>query len=222
MLQCEHCHVELPEAPARCPLCGSIPDGDPGEHDYRFPALPPAPKTISRVLLAWIAFSAICAAAVCITINLILPAGGWWSLFVVAGIASLWVDFAIMLKKRKNLPKSILWQVAAVSLIAYAWDRFTGFHGWSVDYVLPILCTCAMIGMTLVAKIRKLHIQDYILYLVLVCILGIVSFVLILTGTVRVVIPSAISFGSAILFLAALFFFEGKALWAEIQRRLHL
>lgn len=222
MTRCERCRVELPDAPRRCPLCQGFPEGETGGSNSRFPVLPTPEGTVSRILLVWIAFGTVCGAAICVTVNLILPDVGWWSLFVVAGMASLWADFSIVIKKRKNLPKSILWQVVAVFLIAYVWDRFTGFHGWSLDFVLPILCTCAMIGMTLIAKIRRLHIQGYILYLVMVCILGLVSFVLILTRAVRVVIPSAISFGSSIIFLAALLFFEGKALWAEIQRRLHL
>lgn len=222
MFRCEYCNIDLPDAPSRCPLCQNTPTGLPCGGERRFPILPASKKAASRTFLALIAFGTVCAAVICITINLILPAGGWWSMFVVAGIGSLWMDFAVMVKKRRNLPKSILWQVAAVSLIAYMWDRFTGFRGWSVDYVLPILCTCAMIAMTLVAKIRRLHIQDYILYLVIDCILGPISFILILVGAVHVVIPSAVCFGSSLVFLAALLFFEGRSLWTEIQRRLHL
>lgn len=110
----------------------------------------------------------------------------------------------------------------AVSLIAFIWDLVTGYGGWSLDYVLPILSSAAMIAMVVVSKARRLDIQDYILYLLIDIILGIASFVLILTGAVRIVVPSAISFGGSVVFLAFLLFFEGQALWAEIQRRLHL
>lgn len=222
MLRCEHCGVGLPGAPRACPLCQGALTGEPDETGRAFPDLPEGGSVIRRKLLSWIAFGTACMAAVCIAINLILPAGGGWSLFVAAGIASLWIDFGIMLKKWRNLPKSILWQVAVVSLIAYVWDRFTGFHGWSVDYVLPILCICAMIAMTVVSKIRKLHAQDYVLYLGLDCMLGLVSFVLILTGAVRVVTPSALCFASSLIFLAFLLFFEGKSVLDEIKRRTHL
>jgi hypothetical protein len=143
-------------------------------------------------------------------------------MFVLAGIASLWIDFALVLKKQKNLPKSIIWQVIVVSLIAFLWDIFTAYKGWSREFVLPILSVSALLALTVVAKARRLDIQDYILYLMIVCVFGIVSFVLILTGAVRVVIPSAINFCVAVVFLAFLLFFEGKALWAEVQRRLHL
>lgn len=222
MLRCEHCQVDLPGEQNRCPLCQSKPSGTEDGSNNRFPSLPEFRLTVSRILMAWSAFGTVCVAAICITINLILPAGGWWSLFILAGIASLWIDFALILLKRKNLPKNILWQVAVVSLIAFLWDILTGFRGWSLDYVFPILCSCGMVAMTIVAKARRLDIQDYIMYLVIDCILGIVSFILILADAVRVVIPSAISFGSSIIFLGFLLFFEGKALWAEIQRRLHL
>lgn len=222
MLHCKHCNVALPGEPLRCPLCQNPPSGIPDDSGSKFPSLPPSRLSANKTLLVWIAFGTICVAAICASINLIYPTGGWWSLFVAIGIISLWVDFSLMLKKRKNLPKSILWQVVAISGIAFLWDLFTGYRGWSLDYVLPILCTCAMVAMTVIARIRKLSIQDYILYLVVDCILGIVSLALILTGVTRIVIPSAICFGSSIIFLAFLFIFEGKALIAEMQRRMHL
>jgi hypothetical protein len=221
MLYCEHCKVRLPGAQSRCPLCQSKPAGSPDGSGSRFPRLPESRGTVSRALITWLAFASVCAAAVCITVNITVPAGGWWSMFVLAGFASLWVDFAVVLKKRKNLPKNIIWQVVIVSLTAFLWDIFTAYKGWSLEYVLPILSASAMLALTIVAKVRSLDIQDYILYLVIACVFGIVSFVLILTGAVQVVIPSAVNFCAALVFLAFLLFFEGKALRAEVQRRLH-
>ncbi|WZL79754.1 DUF6320 domain-containing protein [Eubacteriales bacterium mix99] len=220
MLRCDRCGIDLPGNPLRCPLCQSALSGTPDNTGNRFPVPNTLPKA-SRKLLALIAFGTVCASVISVVINLIRPAGGWWSLFVITGFASLWIDFAVLIRKRNNLTKDVLWQAVVVSLLAYLWDRFTGFHGWSLDYVLPILCTCAMIAITLIAQIQKLHIQDYILYLFMDCMLGIISFVLIRARIVRVITPCAICFGASVIFLAALLFFERKALWEEIQRRLH-
>lgn len=221
MLRCEHCKVDLPGSPTRCPLCQNRPVGTPDGSPAPFPVITPA-KPVSRLLLTWLAFGSVCAAAICATINLILPSGGWWSLFVAAGLASLWVDFAIFIKKRDNLPKSMIWQAALISIIALLWDLLTGWHRWSIDYVLPILSSSAMLAMIIYAKVRRLEIQDYLFYLVIACVLGLVSFIMLLAGAVRVVIPSAVTFGISVIFLAFLLFFEGKALLEEIQRRFHL
>ena len=221
MLRCRNCNIWLPGSPKQCPLCKGELTGTADNELSAFPKRLPSQKLFSKKTLAITAFCCVCASAVCIAVNLILPSHGWWSLFVFAGLLSLWADFAMLYRKRRNPAKNILWQVAFVSVVALLWDFFTGFHGWSLDYVLPILCVCAMISIVLLANIWKMHVQDYIIYLVIDCILGVASLILILTGILHVVIPSAICFGASVIFLAALLFFQGKALRAEIQRRLH-
>ena len=220
MLYCKNCMARLPGKYERCPLCQRALTGNADEAGNVFPVIPPRGGANSRLLLR-LAFGSVAVAAVCVAVNLILPSGGWWFLFVVGGIASFWVSLALVLKKGRNIPKTILWQVASLSLLAYLWDLFTGFHGWSLNYVLPILCTCAMVAMSVIAKIRKLDIESYLLYLIMDCVFGILSFTLLVIGKTSVVIPSAICFASTIIFLAALLFFEGKTLFAELQRRFH-
>ncbi|MBC8545891.1 hypothetical protein H8711_02915 [Clostridiaceae bacterium NSJ-31] len=221
MLYCKKCKLSVTGAPRRCPLCQGDLTGVPEPDAAVFPTVPPAAHPHRR-LIHLIQFVTAAVAVVCVTINLCLPSGGWWSLFVLAGIASLWLSFALLMKKRGNLPKTILWQVTLISVLAVVWDWFTGFHGWSIDYVIPILCTCAMAAMGTIARIRKLRIGDYIIYLVLDSFLGILPLVLILTGAVHVIYPSAICVGASLLSLSALFIFEGKAMRAELLRRLHL
>ena len=203
----------------RCPLCQGDLTGDP-VRENPFPWLSYSKRF--GFFLRMVAFAGAIAAAVCIAVNLSFPSGGWWSMFVIAGLGSLWIALWFIIKKRTNIPKTILWQVAVISLLALVWDKFTGWHGWSIDYVVPILCGCTMCAMALIARILHLRIQDYIIYLILDSILGIIPLILILCGAVQIVYPSAICVAISIISLAALFIFEGTALHNEIVRRLHL
>lgn len=221
MLTCRNCKIILSGKYRCCPLCQGDLEGTPEAAGNVFPVIP-VRRNAHRALSAWLAFGSVAAVSVCVAVNLILPSGGWWFLFVVCGIVSVWISLALVLKKRRNIPKTILWQVGVLSILAYVWDRFTGFQGWSLNYVFPILCTSAMLTMSVIARIRKLDIQNYIFYLIIDCVFGILSFTLLVMGRISVVIPSAVCFASTIIFLAALLFFEGKALLAEIQRRFHL
>ena len=221
MLYCKNCRVRLPGNYKRCPLCQGDLSGKADENGNVFPVIPLRTDS-SHALMVWLSFCSVAAAAVCMAVNLVLPSAGWWFLFVIGGIGSFWISLALVLKKRKNIPKTILWQVGLLSILAYFWDRFTGFQGWSLNYVFPILCTGAMVAMSVIARVRKLDIQSYIFYLIIDCVFGILSFVLLAIGKITVVIPSAVCFASTIIFLAALLLFEGKALFAEIQRRFHL
>lgn len=134
MKYCEKCRVSVPGDLRTCPLCqGDLSgQGEPGRGT--FPALP-APKHPHRGLLQLIGLGTIAAAAVCIAVNLSLPQSGWWSVFVVAGVISFWLTFWVVVKKRGNIPKTILWQVGLISALALFWDWWTGGRlSWSVDF----------------------------------------------------------------------------------------
>ena len=196
--------------------------GNPGRGT--FPALP-APKHPHRGLLQLIGLGTIAAAAVCIAVNLKFAAKRLvvrFRSFAVSYI-SFWLTFWVVVKKRGNIPKTILWQVGLISAPALFWVwRTGGRFSWSVDFVIPLLLTGAMIAMAVIARVMRLKIQDYILYLMLDAIFGFIPFVLLLCGSLRVVYPSAACVAISIISLAALCLYEGKAMKNEILRRLHL
>lgn len=167
MLRCEHCKVDLPDIPSRCPLCMNSALWYSGFRRKPLPLLFASKGSFSQKVTIWVAFVSVCAALISVAVNLVFPANGWWSIFVIAGIGSFWTDFVIMAKKYRNMPKSIIWQAVLVIIIAFIWDFATGFNGWSVDFVFPILCTCSMVATILSHGFRKFHIQDYIFYLIL-------------------------------------------------------
>lgn len=236
MRRCEKCQVSLTGQPAHCPLCGSdtapreesasgfppaagslAAGGDGRSYPYLPYAVPPHIRLIRLLQLGTIV-----AAVICVAINYILPSRGWWSLFVIAGIASFWLTFSIAMRKRHNIPKNLVWQTVLISVLALLWDIFTGFRGWSVDYVIPILCVGTMACLSVWARIKKLRAGDYLIYLIIDSIFGIVPLLLLLLDIPRVNFPSTICIAVSVVSLSSLWLLEGNALWAEICRRLHV
>lgn len=221
MLRCKNCNVDLPDNPKHCPLCGnSVSSGDEAESSC-FPNLKPYKNSIRLRLMRLAAFLSVCIVLVCVFINFIVK-GSFWSVFVAAGIGSFWADYAVMAKRYKTPIKSIVWQTVLVSAIAVIWDIATGWKGWSVDFVFPIVCSCSSIAIFLGIKLGRLDIRDYILYLIMDDILGIMPLAAVLILKRGIILPSGISFMiSAILFIMLLFF-RWRELHNEVQRRMHI
>lgn len=225
-MYCEKCKVTVrgggggggSGAEALCPLCqGRITGEGTGEV---FPVLnteKPEGKLLRLMFLIMLV-----ASVVCITINVSMPSTGYWSLLVIAGFFSFDLSFYVLISKRKNIYKTILWEVAILSVIAVLWDISTGFRGWSTDFVIPITCTAAMAAMAVIAQITHLKIEDYIVYLIIDGVFGLISLLLILLDVTNYRLPSLICIGSSVISFGALMIFEGPAMTSEIRRRLHL
>ena len=111
MLYCEKCGVYLSGSMERCPLCQGAVTGQPEEDAY-----PPLPETARpyglTVRLAGLLTAA--ALTVCAAVNYCFPEGGWWFLFVAAGLGSAWLLTGVALWKRRNPMKAIAWLLAVV------------------------------------------------------------------------------------------------------------
>jgi len=151
-----------------------------------------------------------------------MPGGGAWSLFILGGLASVWASLITIINQRKNIPKNIVYQVMTISVTALIWDTLTGWRGWSINYIIPLVCVFAMISMAVISKIRKLHIEDYILYIIIDSLFGIVPVIFIILGLLDVLYPSIICISTSIISLSTIIIFEDKSLKAEIKRRLHV
>lgn len=116
----------------------------------------------------------------------------------------------------------ILWQLFLVSVLSILWDYFTGWHGWSLDFVVPGICLVAMLSMTIVSRVMKVCVEEYLIYSVLGCLFGIVPLIFLLTGLVNYVYLPLICVAASIIFLAAIVIYQGENIAADLKRRLHL
>lgn len=217
MRYCEQCGIQLSGTPERCPLCQGPLAGEPGEPSY--PRVSPAPhrRAMRRVALAAVAAGTICGA-----VNLSVPESGWWSLFVIAGLATSWLLLWAAVRKQGSPAKAILWQLGIICALALLWDWCTGFHGWSVDFVVPIFIPCMQLAMAVTAWAMRLRKGEYLFFLILSLAAGLLPLISLGCGLLRVVYPSVICGGISIVGLAALVLFRGSELREEIARRIHL
>lgn len=223
MLYCNKCRVNVAGSRKRCPLCQGILSGTAEPEKEVFPVLPRR-YSQSGLLLRAMIFLSVTAAVVCFAINAIFPVERLWSLFVAVGIAFMWMGLATALRKRHNIPKTILWEVVLLSVFSVIWDLLIGkqWIGWSVDYVIPSLCVFALLSMVVIAKILHLQMEDYLSYLMIGILFGILPIVFLLTGLVNVRYPSILCVASSVVFLTALVSFQGKNMQDELRKKLHL
>lgn len=219
MLYCEKCGVYLSGSMERCPLCQGAVTGQPEEDAY-----PPLSETARpyglTVRLAGLLTAA--ALTVCAAVNYCFPEGGWWFLFVAAGLGSAWLLTGVALWKRRNPMKAIAWLLAVVPALVLAWDWRTGFMGWSINFVLPCFIPCMQLAAAGAARILRLRPADYLLYLSICILAGFFPLIPLFCGALWMIYPSVVCAGVSAISLSALLLFRGPALKAEIIRRGHL
>ncbi|HHX62584.1 MAG TPA: hypothetical protein GX707_18005 [Epulopiscium sp.] len=220
MKYCRHCNVDIRGNHDKCPLCENILEELKGKSEEIFPQIPPFYK--SHLALKIMIFISIVALVISFAINMIFPSNINWPILFMFAVLSIWGGLIIIVQKRYHIPKKIVWQVFIISILAVFWDYKTGWMGWSLDYVIPIACVSAMIIMYVTAKIMHVSIRDYITYILLDGIFGIIPVLFILFDLVKVVYPSIISIGFSIISLSAIFIFQGGEIKAEISKRMHI
>ncbi|MGO1369908.1 MAG: DUF6320 domain-containing protein [Senegalia sp. (in: firmicutes)] len=221
MKYCKHCKVYIRGKHDRCILCENILEKEVKiENEDIYPEIPPFYE--SHLAIKIMIFITIVALVVSVGINIIFKSDINWLILFMLGVVSIWVGLIIIVQKRYHIPKKILWQVIVISIFAIFWDYATGWIGWSLDYVIPIACVSAMIIMYVTAKIMKLSVRDYITYVLLDGIFGIIPVVFIIFDLVNILYPSIISIGFSIISISAIFIFQGKEIKSEMNKRMHI
>jgi hypothetical protein len=222
MHYCSQCRLKVRGSRVRCVLCGKSLSAsvEPEGSDDVFPDIPPDFESHLAIrILVFISFTAVVAS---FAIRMIFPTETNWPLFVIFGLVSLWLGLIIVVRKRHNTPKIIMWQVAVISLLSVFWDWQTGWHGWSLDYLIPIVYVAAELVMYITAKIMKLGIREYLTYALLDGLFGILPVLFILFHWVKFLYPSILCAAFSAIFLAAIFIFQGDQINKELKKKMHI
>ena len=141
---------------------------------------------------------------------------------VLAGVGAAWAATAQAIRRRSSFCKHILYQVVTVGLVVVLFDLMTGFHRWSFNYVIPLMCTLTMLVIAAIAVTGHRMVSNYIIYMVLSAVFGIVPILFVLFHWTDVLWPTVFTAAASIIYLAGLLLFIGRDTVSELKKRLHL
>lgn len=218
MKNCPSCKLMIRGRRSRCPLCQNALEGEGTPSPFPIIDTPRSRTFFVRLLV----FATIASAIICVIINLALPSTGFWSIFVVAGVACMWLSLSIALRKRRDLLKNIAWQAIVISTLAIVWDVGTHWRAWSVNFVVPSIFIITMLLTPLLAKLLKMPRHSFIAYFALVFAFGLIPSAFLVFRLVTVPLPSLLSVGLSGVSLLALAVFGGRVIVDELRRRFHV
>ncbi len=221
MQNCDNCKVYLKGNHKVCPLCGGIIQDNEEVSEEVFPYIPTIYQEFNIYIRTLILIS-IAVMVISFAVNLMFTEESRWSLLVAAGVLCMWISLFFIIRKKNNIPKTILWQVALIVVLSILWDFSMGWIGWSIDYILPTVCVGAMIVMAISAKLLKIGTRDLIIYFFVDGIFGFIPIIFLLFGGLHVLYPSVICVAASAISISAMIIYEGENMKVELNKRMHI
>lgn len=221
MSTCPECAVQVEGDWTRCPLCAAALSGGGAAGPWPVVPLRFSRRRVLRVLsLASLAVIVLSFLAQLLFQPEAKGLGALRSTWL--GIATTWLVVVMAISKRRNIAKAVVYLVVAAGAVSVYWDYLTDFSGWSLTYVVPIVCFASIVGLLLTVRLIRMETADHIVYTGLVVLLGLTPLLFLALGWVGTWIPSAICGALSAAAVVLLLTVGGGAMRHELAQRLHL
>jgi len=218
MKQCKKCHINLDTFANQCPLCNSAIESSP---DFQS-SYPMINDIINKSLFRKIVFflASLISLSV-IALNYFLTPNIRWSFFAVLQIFLSYYVFYNILNGQRKVIKFLLALSFVITFLSIFWDIYTGFHGWSTNYVLPSLCISYGTFMLILRFVDYFAFRENSSYIYLNICLEFVPLILVSLNYAKLntLIYLAGFFG--IINLLILIVFDGSDLKEDILKKMH-
>lgn len=221
MGKCKQCKIEIKDNTQICPLCKCVTEQDQssenGYPDIRFRAR--KLYLVVRILL----FAAILAQVLLVYLNYKYFAGIYWSVITGAGFSYLYfvARFAILNDNAGYRSKFLTLTFLGILYVILI-DYVVGYHGWSVNFVLPGGLLFVDLFIVVLMFVNRRNWQSYLMLELGMIFLSAVPLLLIWLGIVTETFISGFAFTvSVLLFLGTLIIGDRRAR-SELKRRFHI
>lgn len=222
MQYCPLCQVKVVGSKRCCPLCRGKLTGEPDPQSEVFPQVV-APYRRARVARRIITLCVLIVIACSIQVETIWHPSSNWPYLVIAASLCAWLAVMLGISRRRLLMQNLTAQALLFSILSVAWDIGTGWHAWSIEWVIPILLLGGVGVLLLLKLILRVPMVDAVGWIGVLSILGwIAPIVLMLLDKVQVKLPSMICSGGSFLTLVILVVFFHRYMRDEAARRFHL
>lgn len=221
MRRCEICGAKLTGRRKICPLCGQTLDSSVTKEDFE--VYPEVPIRLTYRGLNWIISLwgvVMLALLVVLKLTVLRRMPYFWPLCL--GVAGAHVILLAGVRKWRNLPKSVMYAAVACVLISLALDLLTGWRGWSLNFVLPILGGgLESFFFALCVSVRGKH-SAYGIYFFLSSLWVATVLILAFTGVITLWLPTLVATLLAAILMVILTALQGRDFLSELSRRFHI
>lgn len=192
------------------------------EEKNEFPGCGEIQQKEDRKVMQTFSFLCIVVAVVCGMLNYLTLETLNWFWFAAAGCFCGWLVVFVAYAKRRNILKNEAWQLLIITILCILWDHFTGWRGWSLDFVFPFGSLAVLGSVPVIARVNHLESEEYLYYFIQAAMTGCVPLILLWTDLVHYKIPSVVCVGISFLVLAGLFIFQKKNMTREFHKKLRM
>ena len=179
-------------------------------------------KKENQKVIQTFSFLCLAIAVICGMINFMMAGVLNWFWFAGAGCACAWLVVNVAYFKRRNILKNLTWQLLIITVLCVLWDHFTGWKGWSIDFVFPFGTLTVLGSIPVIAGVSHLETEEYLYYLLQAAMIGCIPAILIWIRIVHYTLPSVLCTGISFLVLAGMFIFQKKDTLSEFRKKLRM
>lgn len=220
MSKCIQCKIEVLDEAQHCPLCQSA-----LEHTIDVEDMYPDIKMRTRKLVMFsriYLFLAIVAEILLVNISFFFR---WSSIVYIICAMALFYGYMVIryaiLGTSGYIAKTIVLIAMALAMLVTA-DFFVGYHGWSVNYVLPSGILLMDIGILIFIIVNRKNWQSYIMLELFVVICSGVMLFLYVFGVVTNPVVSVVAFNVSLILFLGTVIIGGRRARVELKRRFHI
>ena len=219
MQYCSKCRISIKGDKTECPLCGGRLTGDatPGG----FPVLEKNRFTHMTVVKV-ATFCCITFFIIVLALEILYNFELAWAPFAVFGALIGWGDLMVGIYYRNNLIKTLSVETYLAMAVCLLVDMLTGWHGWSLAYVLPIGFVLLVFVIIAVGRGAQLRLEEYIIYIFVAMLLSMLQIIPVLTRLNPVILPAVVCMALLLIAACAAVIFRFRDLRSAVQKLFNL